>query len=149
MPELQDIADVLSAGDSQWTPFSMPTYAPLPVAASRISQEKASILVELEGRMESLILEVDLALASEESEATTSSTQIKHHPQLGAFVEVSSASPLACSVEDAWTLFGDSLCSMKAHHASTYTFQVNSSGAVFFPLLKQSSHSSVSLDATN
>lgn len=118
--------DLLDTTEMPWSPFTSPCYAPLTanLDGSRITHEKMAILEELETKMQALFLESDLAIASIGSESTSSSTQIKQHPEFGAFVEMSSSTPLPCSVEDAWHLFTEALCNMKAHHSSSYTFTV-------------------------
>jgi hypothetical protein len=120
------MSDLLDTTQMPWTPFSSPCYAPLAVSSndSRITNGKMAILEVLESKMQALFLESDLAIASIESESASSSTQIKQHPELGAFVEMSSSMPLPCSMEDAWQLFSEALCNMKAHHSSSYTFTV-------------------------
>lgn len=118
--------DLLTTPQMPWTPFSSPCYAPLAVNSdgSRITNEKMAILELLEAKMQALFLESDLAIASIESESASSNTQIKQHPERGVFVEMSSSMPLPCSVEDAWQLFSEALCNIKAHHSSTYSFTV-------------------------
>jgi hypothetical protein len=118
------VSDLLDTTQIPWTPFSSPCFAPLAVNSdgSRITNEKMVILELLETKMQAMFLKSDLAIASIEFESASSNTQIKQHPERGVFVEMSSWMPLPCSMEDAWQLFSEALCNMKAHHSSSYTF---------------------------
>lgn len=98
-------------------------------ADPRVDQEKDAILRNLWSRLEGLRSEIESGFCAAHGSSdgiVSSSTGIKQHPEFGSFVEVSSTTPLACTMEEAWLVYNNAVSCLRSvpDEASSYRFEV-------------------------